>query len=322
MPGQKASGCLCSLSIHLVQPHAECPHRESDHGANNFCMHAIQTSRTNPGHRSHQVSRQQPQRPHIVALANQKGGVGKTTTAINLSAALAETGHRVLLIDLDPQGNASTGLGVLPSARALSAFDLLTGDNSFDEIVQPTQTPSLWLIPASESLISAHLALADTAAPNACLKSALARGLSHLRRWDYVFIDCPPAMNLLAVNALVSADGVLIPMQSEYFAFEGLSQMIRSMRELRRTLNPALRTEGVLLTMFDARIRLAREVEAEARAHLGRLVYRTRIPRNVKLIEAASFGKSILEYAAWSRGAVAYRELAREFMLSRRAGTK
>ncbi|MBF9029338.1 AAA family ATPase [Rhodobacterales bacterium HKCCE3408] len=253
-------------------------------------------------------------RPHtrILAVANQKGGVGKTTTAINLGASLAEAGRRVLVMDLDPQGNASTGLGVDPAARDLTTYDLILDGVPLSEIVLPTSVERLEIAPATTDLSSADVELVSHEKRVFLLKDALAQdGLAH---WDYVLIDCPPSLNLLTINAMVAAHAVLVPLQAEFYALEGLSQLMRTLREVRQTANPGLRIEGVVLTMYDKRNNLCQQVEQDARETLGDLVFRTRVPRNVRLSEAPSYAIPILQYDSGSLGSMAYRNLAREML--------
>ena len=248
--------------------------------------------------------------PRLIAVANQKGGIGKTTTAINLAAALAEGGLTVLIIDLDPQGNASTGLGVAPTDRQLTTYDLLLDGASVDDVVLATRHSGIHLCPATTDLSSADIAMAGTEGRTTLLRRTLSG--PGLERFDYVLIDCPPSLSLLTVNAMVAAQTVLVPLQAEFFALEGLSQLMLTLREVRDTANPALRIEGVLLTMVDRRNNLAQQVEQDARDTLGELVCRTVIPRNVRLSEAPSFAQPVLTYDPTSRGAEAYRALARE----------
>ena len=251
-------------------------------------------------------------RPRIVAIANQKGGVGKTTTAINLAAAFAEMGKRVLLIDLDPQGNASTGLGITPTERSLTTYDLLLEGARLGDVMRRSSQENLWIIPATTDLSSADLAMVSNANRSFLLRDAIRRAEIATFELDYILIDCPPSLSLLTINAMVAAHSVLVPLQSEFFALEGLSQLMLTLREVRQSANPDLRIEGILLTMFDRRNNLAQQVEADARANLGDLVFRTIVPRNVRLSEAPSFAVPALEYDPNSRGSEAYRELARE----------
>lgn len=253
-----------------------------------------------------------PKGPKIIAVANQKGGVGKTTTAINLAAALVEGGARVLLVDLDPQGNASTGLGIDAADREFTTYDLLLEEAELKEVIRPTDIEGLSIIPATVDLSSADIELISNEKRSFLLHDALRQPAMDTYRWDYVLIDCPPSLNLLTVNAMIAAHSVLIPLQSEFFALEGLSQLMLTVREVRQTANPGLRIEGVVLTMFDARNNLSQQVEQDARENLGELVFETKIPRNVRVSEAPSFAQSVLEYDSTSKGALAYRELARE----------
>jgi chromosome partitioning protein len=253
-----------------------------------------------------------------IAVANQKGGVGKTTTAINLAAALVETGRRVLLIDLDPQGNASTGLGVDPDRRLRNSYDLLLGEADAAALALETMVPNLWVIPATQDLASADVDLVDD--PKRVKR--LAAALSHEAlqdAWDHVVIDCPPSLNLLTVNAMAAADAVLVPLQCEFFAMEGLSQLLSTVREIKKALNPSLVVEGVVLTMYDRRNNLSELVAKDVRATLGDVVYRTVIPRNVRLSEAPSYAVPATVYDPSSSGSLAYRALARE-MIEREAG--
>ena len=247
----------------------------------------------------------------IVSIANQKGGVGKTTTAINFGAALAARGHSVTIIDLDPQGNASTGLGIDRSARALTTYDLVLGQADIGEAAHETGFDGLRVVPATTDLSSADAELYQMARRVMQLRSAFARSSD---RSDIVLIDCPPSLNLLTVNAMVASDSILVPLQAEFFALEGLSQLLLSVKDIRGSANPKLRLEGVVLTMYDGRNNICRQVEADARETLDDLVYETRIPRNVRLSEAPSYAMPILTFDPASRGAVAYRSLAGEFL--------
>ena len=250
--------------------------------------------------------------PRILSVANQKGGVGKTTTAINLGASLAELGQQVLVIDLDPQGNASTGLGIDRSARGLSTYDLILDDVPLADIILPTNVPGMTIAPATTDLSSADVELVGHENRIFLLRDALRA--TTLRNFDYVLIDCPPSLNLLTINAMVAAQAVLVPLQAEFFALEGLSQLMQTLRQVRETANPGLRIEGVVLTMYDQRNNLCHQVEQDARDNLGDLVFQTRIPRNVRLSEAPSFAIPVLQYDSNSRGSVAYRDLAREML--------
>ena len=247
----------------------------------------------------------------IIAISNQKGGVGKTTTAINLGAAMAHIGRRILLIDLDPQGNASTGLGMLPEERELTSYDVLVDDVDIHRAIYTTNVTHLDLVPSTVDLSSADIELLATEKRSFMLHDAT-RGLRVENRYDYILIDCPPSLNLLTVNAMVAADSVLVPLQSEFYALEGLSQLMLTIRDIRGTANPNLRIEGVVLTMFDRRNNLSQQVEADARENLGTLVFSTIIPRNVRLSEAPSFAMPVSEYDPSSTGARAYQSLAQE----------
>lgn len=246
---------------------------------------------------------------HIVAVANQKGGVGKTTTAVNLGAALAEAGHNVILIDLDPQGNASTGLGVHADQRTHTVYDLLTGDVDLNDAAVPTQVRNLRVVPSTSDLASADVQLAQVADRTRMLE----RQLSSAPTGTIILIDCPPALGLLTVNAMVAASSVLVPLQAEFYALEGLSQLLGTVKQVRHSANPRLRINGILLTMSDYRNNLAQQVEADARATLGELVYPTVIPRNVRVSEAPSHAQPVLIYDPLSKGSVAYRQFATEF---------
>lgn len=255
-----------------------------------------------------------PHRPRIIAVANQKGGVGKTTTAINLGAALVELGRKVLVVDIDPQGNASTGLGVEAKARNLTTYDLLIEGEPLAHVVQKTTVEGMLLAPATTDLSSADLEMVSNERRSYLLHDALRGTEAAQMGLDYVLIDCPPALSLLTVNALVAADSVLIPLQSEFYALEGLSQLMLTIRQVRESANPKLRIEGVVLTMYDQRNNLAQQVEADARETLGEVVFRTVVPRNVRVSEAPSYALPVLEYDTLSKGAQAYRALAQEIV--------
>lgn len=255
-----------------------------------------------------------PAAPKIIAIANQKGGVGKTTTAINFASALAELGQNVLLVDLDPQGNASTGLGLLPEDRRATTYDLLLDDFPLHDIICKTSQENLSLVPSTTDLSSADIELIANEKRSFLLHDALRQTDMDQFGFDFVLIDCPPSLNLLTVNAMVAANSVLVPLQSEFFALEGLSQLMLTIREVRQTANAKLRIEGVVLTMYDARNNLSQQVETDARENLGELVFETVIPRNVRVSEAPSYALPVLAYDTNSKGALAYRSLAREFL--------
>ena len=256
--------------------------------------------------------------PRILCLANQKGGVGKTTTAINLSTALAAIGEKVLLVDLDPQGNASTGLGVSQNDRSITSFDVLLGECGLSDAVRATAVPGFDLLPASMDLLGIEVELADNprrmhrlADALAALPDLQASGGGH---YQYVLIDCPPSLNMLTLNAMVAAQSVLVPLQCEFFALEGLSQLTQTIEQVRHSLNPALDIQGIVLTMYDLRNNLSGQVEADVRGHFGALVYQSVIPRNVRVSEAPSFGKPALLYDHKCSGSMAYMKLASELI--------
>jgi chromosome partitioning protein len=257
--------------------------------------------------------------PRILAVANQKGGVGKTTTAVNLGAALAELGFRVLVIDLDPQGNATTGLGISHRNVEGSVYDVIMNDTPVEDCVEPTSVRNLYVVPATIDLAGAEIELV----PAFSRELKLRRALQEIRNdYDFTLIDCPPSLGLLTVNGLAAADDVIVPIQCEYYALEGLGQLLRNVSLVRSNLNPTLDVRGIVLTMYDARTRLAEQVEQEVRTHFGDKVYRTVVPRTVRISEAPSFGQPVTVFDSSSRGATAYRELAKEVSrgASRRAG--
>jgi len=255
-------------------------------------------------------------RARIVAVANQKGGVGKTTTAINLATALAAAGHRVLVIDLDAQGNASTGLGIERKARALTSYELILGEAEIESAVVATDIPRLFVIPASQDLAGADLEFSTRERREFLLSRAIR---SRVGDYDEVLVDCPPSLNLLTINALTAADSVLVPLQCEFYALEGLSQLMRTVERVQRALNPRLDLQGIVLTMYDQRNNLCDLVAADVRGHLGAKVFDTMIPRNVRIAEAPSHGKPVLIYDHGCAGSQAYIQLAAEVL--RRTGT-
>jgi chromosome partitioning protein len=244
-----------------------------------------------------------------IACANQKGGVGKTTTVVNLAAYLALAGDRVLVVDLDPQGNATSGFGIERAGLEATLYDVILGEMALADVIRPTAVPGCWIAPASVSLAGADVELAGADRRERRLAGILDRPSDD---YDYVLIDCPPSLGLLTVNALTASDSVLIPTQCEYYALEGLTQLIATLNLVRDNLNPALEIKGVVLTMYDARTNLSADVAAEVRRHLGAAVFDTVVPRSVRLSEAPSFGLPIALYRADSRGAIAYSELAQE----------
>jgi chromosome partitioning protein len=246
----------------------------------------------------------------VFAITNQKGGVGKTTTSINLAASLAKTRRRVLLVDVDPQGNATMGSGVNKEAVTTSTYSVLIGGDAIETAVTAVES-GYDLVPANASLSGAEVELIDLEHRKRRLRNALAPVRD---RYDYILIDCPPALNLLTINALVAANAVIIPMQCEYYALEGLTALLNTIRRIRESLNPTLEIEGLLRTMYDPRNRLDNEVSAQLRRHFGDKLYRTIIPRNVRLAEAPSYGKAVIAYDLQSRGAQAYLALAGEIL--------
>jgi chromosome partitioning protein len=267
-------------------------------------------------------ARQDGAAPRVLALANQKGGVGKTTTAINLGTALAAIGERVLVIDLDPQGNASTGLGIERRRRTVSTYHVLAGDHALAEAIQDTVVPNLAVAPSTMDLLGLELEISQYKDRAHRLRTALAAlppRADGRPAYDYVLIDCPPSLNLLTINALAASDAILVPLQCEFFALEGLSQLLKTVEQVRTSVNPRLSIHGVVLTMFDPRNNLANQVVADVRQFMGSKVYDTVIPRNVRVSEAPSHGKPVLLYDLKCAGSQAYLRLASEIIQRERS---
>jgi chromosome partitioning protein len=259
---------------------------------------------------------QRPKPPRVLAIANQKGGVGKTTTAINLGTALAAIGEHVLVLDLDPQGNASTGLGIDRKSRRFSTYDVLSGEASLRDSILPTAVPRLDVAPSTTDLSGLELEIGHARDRAFRLRNALARinGTPGKEDYSYVLVDCPPSLNLLTVNAMAAAHAILVPLQCEFFALEGLSHLLKTVEQVKTTLNPDLSIHGIVLTMFDARNNLSGQVVADVREFMGRKVYDTVIPRNVRVSEAPSYGKPVLVYDLKCSGSEAYLRLATEII--------
>ena len=252
-------------------------------------------------------------RARVLAVSNQKGGVGKTTTAINLGTALAAIGEKVLIVDMDPQGNASTGLGVPRETRRVTIYDVIVDGRSVDDSAVPTTVPGLDIVPADADMSGVEIELSQADRRSFRLRDALrGQGAEGQTRYDYVLIDCPPSLNLLTLNAMAAADAVLVPLQCEFFALEGLTQLMKTIEMVRKSLNPTLEIQGLVLTMYDRRSTLSGQVAADVRSHFGDKVYDAVIPRNVRVAEAPSFGKPALIYDLKCAGSQAYLRLARE----------
>jgi chromosome partitioning protein len=250
--------------------------------------------------------------PRIITVANQKGGVGKTTTAINLATALAAIGERVLIIDIDPQGNASTGLGIDRQDRVVSSYDVLTGALGLTAAAMPTAVPGLWIVPSTLDLLGIEMEIASAPDRVLRLRNAIRKASHDVVPFSYVLIDCPPSLNLLTLNSMAAADSVLVPLQCEFFALEGLSQLLETVEQVRNSINPHLTIQGIVLTMYDGRNNLANQVVDDVRAHMGEKVYETIIPRNVRVSEAPSYGKPAILYDLKCAGSQAYLQLASE----------
>ncbi|MBN8648420.1 MAG: ParA family protein [Caulobacterales bacterium] len=253
-------------------------------------------------------------RPRILAVANQKGGVGKTTTTINLGTALAAIGKKVLIFDIDAQGNASTGLGIRSSSRRLTTYNILMGDATIAETSIPTIIPNLSLAPSSVDIAGAEIELAHISNRAFRLRDAFQMANEDATNYDYIIIDCPPSLNVVTINAMTAADALLVPLQCEFFALEGLTQLMRTVELVKSSLNPKLEIQGLVLTMYDNRNRLSEQVAQDVRSHFGEKVYNTVIPRNVRVSEAPSHGKPVLIYDHNSTGSRAYIKLASELI--------
>ncbi len=257
--------------------------------------------------------------PKVYAVTNQKGGVGKSTTTVNLGAALGRLGYKVLLVDLDPQGNSTSGFGIDKSTIDACIYDILQMEAEIDDVIIPLEEENLWLVPATLNLAGSEIELVSAVSRETRLKNAIAKVGD---RFDYVLIDCPPSLGLLTMNALTASDGVVVPIQCEFYALEGIAQLMEVVGVVRKHLNPELDIKGVVLTLFDSRLNLSSQVAEEVKAFFENRVYETVIPRNVKLAEAPSFGQSVMEYDPRSAGAEAYLELAKEVACHEKEGVR
>jgi len=256
--------------------------------------------------------------PRIITVANQKGGVGKTTTAINLATALAAIGENVLVVDLDPQGNASTGLGIDRRERITSSYDVIVGAMPLDEAAMATAVPGLSIVPSTLDLLGVEMEIAGTPDRVLRLRNSVRSSTQNSNPYSYVLIDCPPSLNLLTLNSMAAADSALVPLQCEFFALEGLSQLLETVEQVRQSLNPRLTIQGIVLTMYDGRNNLANQVVDDVRKHMGEMVYQTVIPRNVRISEAPSYGKPAILYDLKCSGSQAYLQLASELIRQER----
>jgi chromosome partitioning protein len=247
----------------------------------------------------------------IISVVNQKGGVGKTTTAVNLSAALGQLGHRVLLVDIDPQGNSTSGFGINKRAISFSSYEIITNQANIEDAIVETSAENVWILPSNMNLAGAEIEIIEVEKRESILKTAL---LKISDRFDYIFIDCPPSLGLITLNSLCASDTFLVPIQCEYYALEGLSQLMSTVRQIKRRYNPYLELESVLLTMYDGRLNLTQQVVAEVKKFFPNKVFATVIPRNVRLSEAPSFGQPVIYYDRRSQGAESYIRLAQEFL--------
>ena len=260
-----------------------------------------------------QIQDKKEKMPKFISVVNQKGGVGKTTTVLNLATSIAASGKKVLIIDLDAQGNASTGLGINSAQRKLSSYDVLISNKNINSVIKQTNIDNLFIIPANQDLSSVDMDLVDMEKKATRLKNSFKQNIKDFPKFDYVFMDCPPALNMLTVNSLALANLIIIPLQTEFFALEGLSQLMITIKEIRNTLNKDLRILGVLLTMYDRRNNLSLQIEEDVRSTLNDLVFKTVIPRNVKLSEAPSFSIPGVMYDHKCIGSIAYQKLTAEF---------